>query len=77
MRRTGLHFGETLIGRNGVDLHPTFPRLFLPTRWLKGQSGQETQEKIVRNEGKTKEFTETVWSTGRKEVNNENIMEIK
>lgn len=29
MRRAGLHFGEALVGRDGVDLDPALPRLFL------------------------------------------------
>lgn len=35
MGRAGLHFGEALIGRDGVDLDPTLPRLFLTGGWLK------------------------------------------
>lgn len=35
MRRAGLHFGEALVGRDGVDLDPALPRLFLISGGLK------------------------------------------
>lgn len=37
VRRAGLHLGETLIGSDGVDLHPALPGVLLRTGWLKGR----------------------------------------
>lgn len=71
VRWTGLHLGETLIGRDGVDLHPTFPGLLLSVgrlRWGK---------KTISGHKKTKYHGEKVWPTGRKEVNNRKMVHIK
>lgn len=56
MRRAGLHLGEALIGRNGVDLDPALPVLLLTSGRLKrgqaewGEKGENVNKRKENND---------------------------